>query len=262
VEQAGFDGVQLHAAHGYLIGQFLSPATNRRTDEWGGDLAGRSRFLIEIVRAVRARVSAGFAVTVKLNASDFRPGGFDIDDSTHVAGQLGHLGVDLIEISGGTYESASGCLGVQPGEAGTTPDAYFVGFAPRLRAITAVPLALTGGLRTRTVMERLISDGVVDAVGLARPLVQQPDLPARLLDGSCDAVRLSSTPNGSGLFEFSWYMAQFRRLAAGGDFDPDYPIHRVQLEYLISAAAQYTALGVGAVLHTARSALTAAKNRL
>jgi hypothetical protein len=151
---------------------------------------------------------------------------------------------------------------VQPGETGTTPDAYFAGFAPRLRAMTPVPLVLTGGLRTRAVMEQLLADGVVDVVGLARPLVQQPDLPARLLEGSCDAVQLSTTPNGSGLFEFSWYMAQFRRLADGADFDPDYPIHRVQLEYLISAAAQYSALGIAGILHAARSTLTAARNRL
>lgn len=219
LQRAGFDGVEVHAAHGYLIGQFLSPLTNRRTDAWGGGLPNRARFLLEIVRTIRARVKPGFAVLVKINSSDFRPGGFDVDDSAHVVGMLGGEGVDLIEISGGTYESSSGAMGVSVGDEGTSPDAYFAGLAPRLRAVTDVPLALTGGLRSRAVMEQLLADGVVDAVGLGRPFVQDPDVGARLLHGEIDRIEL----NRPGPNELFWYMEQFRRLARGEEFAADLP---------------------------------------
>jgi 2,4-dienoyl-CoA reductase-like NADH-dependent reductase (Old Yellow Enzyme family) len=221
LERAGFDGVELHAAHGYLIGQFLSPATNLRTDEWGGDLAGRSRFLLEIVRRVRDRVGAGFAVAVKINASDFQPGGFDVEDSAHVVGLLGAEGVDLIEVSGGTYESRSGALGVRDDEPGTARDAYFAGFAPRLRQVTDVPLALTGGLRSREVMERLLGEGVVDVIGLGRPLVETPEAPAGLLAGTLDRLEVVGPRSAAAQDQLLWYMAQFQRLGNGQDFDPD-----------------------------------------
>ncbi len=227
LEQAGFDGVELHAAHGYLIGQFLSPETNRRTDEWGGDLAARSRFLVEVIRAVRDRVEPTFAVAVKINASDFRPGGFDVDDSAHVVGMLGDERVDLIEISGGTYESASGAFGVQPGEVGTSADAYFAAMAPRLRATTGVPLVLTGGLRSRPLMESLIQDGTVDAIGLGRPLIERVDVMADLLSGTVDHIDLTPCPV-TGMQVLPWWTNQFRRLADGRDFDPDYSTARLQ----------------------------------
>jgi hypothetical protein len=176
-----------------------------------------------------SRVDPGFAVAVKINASDFRPGGFDIDDSAHVVGMLGAEGVDLIEISGGTFESDSGCLGVQPGAPGTSKEAYFAGMAPRLRAMTDVPLALTGGLRSREVMERLLEQGTVDMVGLGRPLIQQPGLSANLLDGTTDGIELQTCPM-KGLYELLWWQGQFRRLADGHDFDPDYTTRHNQLD--------------------------------
>lgn len=237
LEHAGFDGVEIHAAHGYLIGQFLSPVTNLRTDQWGGSLDSRARFLLEIVRHIRARVSPGFAVFVKINASDFQPGGFDIDDSAHVVRLLENVGVDLVEISGGTYESTSGALGVRPAEPGTSKDAYFAGFAPRLRQVTSIPLALTGGLRSRAVMEALIRDGVVDMIGLARPLVEHPDAPRGLLDGTTEQINLTGrTPrNPSALL---WYMAQFQRLANGQDSDPNYSVRNLQQHVLTMSAQQ------------------------
>ena len=253
LEKAGFDGVEIHAAHGYLVGQFLSPETNLRNDEWGGDLERRSRFLLEIVRRIRDRVDPGFAVAVKLNASDFRPGGFDIDDSAHVAGRLGAEGVDLIEISGGTYESESGCLQVRPDEPGTSPQAYFADFAPRLREMTDVPLALTGGLRSREVMEKLLEDRVVDVVGLARPLIQQPDFPAQLLAGRAERIELSDPPVG-GMYELLWYVAQFERLANGQDLEADYSMRRLQAHLLTGTTAQLVVAGrrrLGGVLRHA-----------
>jgi 2,4-dienoyl-CoA reductase-like NADH-dependent reductase (Old Yellow Enzyme family) len=237
LEQAGFDGVEIHAAHGYLIGQFLSPTTNLRTDQWGGSLPNRARFLLEIVRRIRSRVGPGFAVFVKINASDFQPGGFDVEDSAHAVGLLDSEGVDLVEISGGTYESASGALGVRPDEPGTSKDAYFAGFAPRLRQATSIPLALTGGLRSRTVMESLVRDGVVDVVGLARPLVEHPDAPRGLIEGTVDILDLAGPPAG-GASELLWYMAQFQRLANDQDFDPDYSTRSLQQRVLVTAGQQ------------------------
>ena len=146
LEQAGFDGVEIHAAHGYLIGQFLSPTTNLRTDQWGGVWPTGPGSCWRSCAASGSQVDPGFAVLVKINASDFQPGGFDVEDSAHVVGLLDSEGVDLVEISGGTSESASGCFGVRPDEPGTSKDAYFAGFAPRLRQVTSTPLALTGGL--------------------------------------------------------------------------------------------------------------------
>ena len=240
LEDAGFDGVELHAAHGYLIGQFLSSETNFRHDDWGGDLPRRARFLLDIVRSIRRRVPPGFAVAVKINASDFRPGGFDVEDSAAVVGMLGGEGVDLIEISGGTYESPSGCLGVQPGEPGTARDAYFAGMAPRLRAMTDVPLALTGGLRSRTVMERLISERTVDVIGLGRPLIERPNLPEGLLGGASDGIVLTPCPLPPRL-EVFWWLNQFRRLGNGCDFDPDYSARQAQRDTVIGLLTQVAA---------------------
>jgi 2,4-dienoyl-CoA reductase-like NADH-dependent reductase (Old Yellow Enzyme family) len=240
LEEAGFDGVELHAAHGYLIGQFLSPETNLRTDDWGGSLQARARLLIEVVRAVRDRVDPAFAVAVKINASDFRPGGFDPDDSAHVVGMLGHEGVDLIEISGRTYESASGPFGVQPGEAGTSADAYFAGMAPRLRATTDVPLVLTGGLRSRHLMESLIDDGTVDAIGLGRPFIEHVDVAAGLLRGTVERIDVTPCPV-AGIQALPWWTHQLKRLADGRDVDIAYGGSRLQRDMALGLLQQIAA---------------------
>jgi 2,4-dienoyl-CoA reductase-like NADH-dependent reductase (Old Yellow Enzyme family) len=220
LERAGFDGVEVHAAHGYLIGQFLSPLTNQRTDQWGGPVQQRARFLLEVIRAIRARTSPQFAVLVKINSSDFRPGGFDIDDSARVVGMLDGEGVDLVEVSGGTFESTSSALQVRPEDAGTSKDAYFAALAPRLRQMTGVPLALTGGLRSRRVIEALISDGTVDAIGMARPFVEFPDAAQLVLEGRSDPIVLTPPSSTYGIHPITWYQAQLRRQARGEGFDP------------------------------------------
>ena len=128
-------------------------------------------------------------------------------------------------------------MGVRPDEPGTSTDAYFSGFAPRLRQATAIPLALTGGLRSRTTMEALIREGTLDAIGLARPLVEQPDTCRGLLDGTVDRIDLTGPP-AHGASELLWYIAQFQRLANGQDFDPDYSIRSLQQRVLINAGQQ------------------------
>lgn len=226
-EQAGLDGVQVHAAHGYLLAQFLSPHVNRRTDRWGGDVRGRSRALIEAVRAARAATGDGFTVSVKLNSSDFRHGGFTEDDAEEVVGLLVEEGVDLIEISGGTYENPAlfGEVGeLRDGTAGSVKEAYFAAFARRVRTRAAgVPLMLTGGIRRRSAMVDLLADGGVDVIGLGRPLAIDPDLTRRLLAGE-DGIDLPryALPTVAGVAgESEWYETQIARMGAGREPKPD-----------------------------------------
>ncbi|HEX3772463.1 MAG TPA: NADH:flavin oxidoreductase/NADH oxidase family protein [Polyangiaceae bacterium] len=192
-KSAGFTGVQVHGAHGYLASQFLSPRTNQRTDRWGGSLENRARFLREVVRAVRAEVGPAFPVSVKLNSSDFQKGAFVPEESCQVAAWLVEDGIDLLEISGGTYERLR-LLGVghdqDPIAEGTRRrEAYFLEYAEAIRRAARVPLAVTGGFRTREAMEEALADGRVDVIGVARPLCTEPDLPRRLIAKEAGAGR-------------------------------------------------------------------------
>lgn len=143
-EQAGFNGVQIHAAHGYLLSQFLSPLTNKRQDAWGGSLENRARLLIDVVRAVRQVVSPGFAVAVKLNSADFQRGGFSADDAKRVVELLNPLGVDLVELSGGSYEAPAMQGQARDGRT-LAREAYFLEFARDITAVARMPLMVTGG---------------------------------------------------------------------------------------------------------------------
>lgn len=180
-EEAGFSGVQIHAAHGYLINQFLSPLTNRRDDEWGGSLENRARFLFEAVRAVRAAVSDGFTVAVKLNSADFQKGGFDGDDAKWVVEQLGTMGVDMVELSGGSYESPAMQGRTEEGTSTGRREAYFVEFARDVAAIAKMPIMVTGGIRRREVAEDALTNktgGIgVSVLGIASAMAYEPDLP-------------------------------------------------------------------------------------
>lgn len=189
-KQAGFDGVQIHGAHGYLISQFLSPITNQRTDQWGGSLENRARFVREIVRTMREAVGDDYPVGIKLNSADFQKGGFTLEECVTVAGWLADDSIDLLEISGGTYEQLS-LLGVEPTEVRESTrkrEAYFIEYANAIRETAKMPLMITGGFRSRVVMEEAVSSGEVDVVGLARPLCTQPDLGSQLLAGTIDEV--------------------------------------------------------------------------
>lgn len=173
-EKAGFDGVQIHAAHGYLLSQFLSPLTNQRKDQWGGSVSNRARLLLEIVRQVRAAVAADFAVAVKINSADFQRGGFDLDDAHKVVQMLNPLGVDVIEISGGNYEA--------PAMQGRTADgrtlareAYFLEFAEQIARVSEVPVMSTGGV-TRLATAQAVVDAGVALVGMGTALAICPDL--------------------------------------------------------------------------------------
>lgn len=191
LKDAGFTGVQVHAAHGYLMSQFLSPRVNLRRDEYGGSLENRARFLREIVIAVRAAVGPDFPISVKLNSADFQKGGFAFEDSLQVVKWLEQDSVDLIEISGGTYEQPKlmGIEGMEAEEpqnvAASTAarEAYFVDFAKAMQAEVDVPLMVTGGFRTRAAMEQALESGAADVIGLGRPLCVITDAPRQLIEG-------------------------------------------------------------------------------
>jgi 2,4-dienoyl-CoA reductase-like NADH-dependent reductase (Old Yellow Enzyme family) len=176
-EKAGFDGVEIHAAHGYLLSQFLSPLVNKRTDQWGGSLENRARMLLDIVRVVRASVSPSFAVAVKLNSADFQRGGFDADDARQVIGMLEPLGVDMVELSGGSYESPA-MTGRPADDRTQAREAYFLDLAKDLVKTSPLPLMLTGGITQRVTAERVLDSGVA-VVGMGTALAVTPDLPKR-----------------------------------------------------------------------------------
>lgn len=250
--ETGFTGVQVHGAHGYLLAQFLSPLTNRRADEWGGSLENRARLLLEVVRAVRAAVGPDFPVAVKLNSADFQKGGFDLPDCVRVAGWLAEERIDLLEISGGTYEQPQllGHAGraadaAEPQRASTRRrEAYFLEYAREIRAATRVPLMVTGGFRSRAAMAEALAGDELEVVGLARPLCVEPDLAGRLALGSVAGARdLPTLRFGQGRWlgpasplllmkflniqgETAWYYRQILRLADGLPPDPALPIGR------------------------------------
>lgn len=196
-KEAGFTGVQFHSAHGYLLSQFLSPLTNHREDEWGGTLENRARALIAIVTKAREVLGANFPISVKLNSADFQKGGFDFDDSLTVAKWLADAGVDLLEISGGTYEQPRllNLDGVEPIEEQSLArstlarEAYFVDFAKAMREELSMPIMVTGGLRRREVMNHVLETGGADMIGLGRPLCVDADGPNRLLNGEDEFAR-------------------------------------------------------------------------
>ena len=237
--EAGFTGVQLHAAHGYLISQFLSPLVNRREDEWGGALENRARLLIEAVKAVRAAVGNDFTLSVKLNSADFQKGGFAFDECLTVAGWLADLGVDCLELSGGTYEQPAmmDVVGLTPREeprqqSTRQREAYFVQLARALMAAKTPPLMVTGGFRSLSAMEDALDSGIA-FVGVGRPLCAEPDCVTELLEGHVEELprfeeRLAIGPGWLGpsspfklartinvFAAQAWYYQQIRRVAAG-----------------------------------------------
>lgn len=243
--ETGFDGVQLHGAHGYLFSQFLSPLSNRRDDDWGGDLAARARFLIETVKAIRAKVGADYPIGIKLNSADFQRGGFSFEDSQIVAGWLDAASIDLIEISGGTYEQPS-MTGAESEYGGNAPmvskasqarESYFASFGPEMRKhLKQAKMMVTGGFRTAQGMADAIANDGFDLIGLARPLCVAPDAPAALLRGDPVDLTQPDLRFGPGLFgpkssiklirtltsagSATWYNEQIMRLVAGHDPDP------------------------------------------
>ncbi len=221
IEAAGFDGAQVHGAHGYLLSQFLSPLTNLRTDAWGGPVENRARLLLEAVREVRRNVSPKFAVAVKLNSADFQRGGFTEEDSLQVVKLLSNEGVDLLEISGGSYEQAAS-FGEGVSASTKSREAYFLEFARKVRKVSPLPVMLTGGFRTADGANAALAENALDLVGIARPMAVVPELPLALLQGK--AVEIPAYPHIHKRFdsaaELAWYSIQLVRMSEGLDPDP------------------------------------------
>jgi len=223
VAQAGFDGAQLHAAHGYLVSQFLSPRTNLRTDQWGGSAQGRRRFLLDVIRAMKAATPDGFGIAIKINSADFQRGGITEDEAMDTITAIDAEGVDFVEVSGGTYEAPAM---ISPKDSTRKREAYFLAFAEKLRQRLRVPLVVTGGFRSGQAMAQAVRGGAgglgaIDLVGMARPLVVQPDLPRALLDQGDVQVDLPARQTGigwidhMGMVELLWYERQIRHMAKG-----------------------------------------------
>lgn len=214
-EEAGFSGVQLHAVHGYLINQFLSPADNHRKDNYGGSLDNRMRFLREIYQGIRRSVKPNFSIAIKLNASDFKIDGFDFEDCQNVVKIMSELGIDLIEISGGNYETPVFGSEYENG-------AGFLNYATALAKITQVPIVSTGGFRDKKQMEKAIKDGV-SMIGMARPFVLVPNLVTEIMkikDYHLTTPRLTTgisklDENLGPIIGVSYYEAQMKRIANG-----------------------------------------------
>lgn len=263
---AGFTGVQFHAAHGYLLSQFLSPLTNQRSDDWGGSLENRARALISIVKKARSALGPDFPISVKLNSADFQKGGFDFEDSLTVAQWLADAGVDLLEISGGTYEQPRllNLDGVEPideqslARSTLAREAYFVDFAKAMREQLAIPIMVTGGLRRKEVMNHVLETGGADMIGLGRPLCVDADGPNQLLNGENELARyednLSLLPSwlmwmtrfnavrtiNSFATQF-WFYEQIANIGRTGNTDPKLTVLAATIAQQKAASAWMTA---------------------
>jgi len=222
-KDAGFGGVQVHSAHGYLVSQFLSPHHNRRTDQWGGVLENRMRFLREIYKAIRAAVGDDYPIGVKLNSADFQKGGFSEDDSMQVIQVLQTDGIDLIEISGGNYESPEMMGAGKPKVKSSTliREAYFLDYAEKAQRLLSIPLVVTGGFRSAEAMNDALESGAADMIGIARPLAVQPDLSHQLLNNNRHQIELKPLTTGiklldaASMLSLTWYEHQLAYIGKG-----------------------------------------------
>lgn len=235
-ERAGFNGVQVHGAHGYLVAQFLSPLANRRTDQWGGDAEHRMRFVVDVIREIRSRVGSGFGVGIKLNSADFQRGGFSEEDSQDVVHSLVTEGVDLIEISGGSYE-APAMMGALA-DSTRQREAYFLEYARTVRKLAQdVPLAVTGGFRSAQAIETAVASGDCDLVGLGRPTCIAPEAAALVLEDGSTRLPSSHIKVGArsllgkvtdvrtidSALDLQWHTDQLHRMGNGSDPDTRRP---------------------------------------
>lgn len=227
-KDAGFTGVQIHGAHGYLVSQFLSPKHNVRADKWGGRLENRMRFVLQVYEAMRRSVGKDFPLGIKLNSADFQKGGFTEDESIVVSQTLSQAGMDLIEISGGTYEAPemTGYRQKQKKESTARREAYFLEYCEKVRSVVKTPLMLTGGFRSRQGMDEALASQACDVIGLARSLAVRPQWPRQLLAGEpVDSEVMPLTTGFKSLdklfpLEIIWYTQQIHRMGKGLEPDP------------------------------------------
>ena len=226
VKQAGFKGVQIHGAHGYLVSQFLSPHHNQRKDSWGGSPQKRMKFVVEVYKSMRENVGPKFPIGIKMNSADFSKGGFSHEEAIGVAKALSDLGIDLIEISGGSYEKPV-MTGVKIKESTKKREAYFLEYAKDIKTAIKCPLMVTGGFRTAEFMNQALADSELDIVGIGRPLCINPDFSKQLLSG--ESVVSQVRPLSSGVraldkifpLEIIWYTRQIQKMGKGQEPNPN-----------------------------------------
>lgn len=212
----GFKGIQIHAGHGYLINQFLSPATNKRKDQWGGCLENRARILVEIYKAIRQEVGVDFPIAVKLNSADYMVGGFNQEDSLEIAKILAQVGIDLLEISGGTYENP---MMVDAKASTLKREAYFIDYAEKVRQAVSLPIMLTGGFESHTGMQNALNENAADFIGIARQFALNPNVTTEILKNPNWKQPLTKKTTGIAkvdhlmLLNISWYEQQLRHIA-------------------------------------------------
>jgi 2,4-dienoyl-CoA reductase-like NADH-dependent reductase (Old Yellow Enzyme family) len=216
-QSAGFDGVEIHAAHGYLISQFLSPLSNKRNDQWGGTIENRARLLVDVIDAIKAEVDSTFSVSIKLNSADFQRGGFDVDDAKQVLSLLSDKAIDFVELSGGSYE-APAMQGKSADQRTLAREAYFLEFAEQLTQFSSIPIMVTGGIRRLAIAEQVLDAGV-SLVGMASALASSPNLPNTWkntpdIEGTIFQVNWKDKTL-SGLAVMAMVKQQLRRLGQG-----------------------------------------------
>jgi len=221
--EAGFDGVQIHSAHAYLLDQFLSPYFNKRTDEYGGSLVNRARIHLQVLGAVRAEVGDRVPVLIKMNSDDFIDGGFTRTEMVEVACMLESEGITAVEISGGTPLGPANCGFSRPGIQPPAEEVYYLDAAKMLKEKVSVPLVLVGGIRTYAVAQQLVEDGIADFIALSRPLIREPNLVRRWREGdtstaTCIHCNLCFGPAraGEGMYCVAERKEQEKKAAKGG----------------------------------------------
>ena len=263
-KQTGFTGVQLHSAHGYLLSEFLSPDINQRTDEWGGSIQNRSRLLVSIIEGIREKVGNDFPISVKLNSSDFQKGGFSHEESIEVSKILNETSLDLLEISGGTYEgfaaldlqlaSPNQSRIIKPARSTIAREAYFLKYAEEMKKHVQIPLAVTGGFRSTKGMNEALESRACDIIGLGRPLCPEPDIVNELLSGEKESATLyeNQVSFGPGIFGLNspikyikannkatqvfWCYRQILKMAEGKDVDPKMSLLKATINHFIDDA--------------------------
>lgn len=191
-KEAGFSGVQIHAAHGYLISQFLSPHDNRRTDKYGGFLENRMRFLKEIYLGMREELGKDFTIGIKINSTDFKEDGLTEEDSLKTIIELANLGLDFVEISGGTYERPA----MMGATSKSTNQVFFAEYSKKLKQKIEIPVVVTGGIRSINAMNTLLNDNTTDFIGIARPLTIDPNIPNKIKQGTYTIVETTRVSTG------------------------------------------------------------------
>jgi 2,4-dienoyl-CoA reductase-like NADH-dependent reductase (Old Yellow Enzyme family) len=243
VKESGFDGVQIHGAHGYLVSQFLSPAHNQRTDKWGGSIENRMRFVVEVYNKIRLSVGDSFPIGIKINSADFGRGGFTNEEAVFVARNLSDLGIDLIELSGGSYE-APVMTGAPIKDSTSKREAYFLDYAGEVKKAIKCPLMVTGGFRTGEFINSTLEEGSLDLVGLGRALCLNPKFSKQLIAG--ENVVSEVKPLSSGVkiidkifpLEIIWYTMQIHRMGAGKSPNPNSSIFAAILHSFLEIGVQ------------------------